>query len=232
MREIAHDLRAPRCTAAGFAERRRAHRALARLEHRLDHRRRPPQARRRPASPRPARRARRAPGPVPLTLGAGPAGRRPARTAARRTPSGPRRSAPPPARRCTAAELPRAVRAREGDLMTACPAQPSSTRSRWRGSTRSPTTRPRSPSTSRPSWPTVRLRARAVADRSAATATSAGPTRSARRRARAPRIGVREVPGGVFSGWLVHEVRPGDVIEVQAPSGSFTADLDGPATTC
>jgi ring-1,2-phenylacetyl-CoA epoxidase subunit PaaE len=48
-------------------------------------------------------------------------------------------------------------------------------------------------------------------------------------RGRAPRIGVREVAGGVVSGWLVHEVRPGDVIEVQAPSGSFTPDLDVPA---
>src|SRR5487761_1712364 len=45
---------------------------------------------------------------------------------------------------------------------------------------------------------------------------------------RAPRIGVREVPGGAVSGWLVHQVRPGDVIEVQVPSGSFTPDLDVP----
>ncbi len=43
-----------------------------------------------------------------------------------------------------------------------------------------------------------------------------------------PRIGVREVPGGAVSGWLVHEVRAGDVIEVQAPSGSFTPDLGTP----
>ncbi|GAB3475527.1 1,2-phenylacetyl-CoA epoxidase subunit PaaE [Amycolatopsis cihanbeyliensis] len=42
------------------------------------------------------------------------------------------------------------------------------------------------------------------------------------------RIGVREVPGGLFSGWLVHEVRPGDEIEVQPPAGSFTPDLDQP----
>lgn len=42
---------------------------------------------------------------------------------------------------------------------------------------------------------------------------------------RAPRIGVREVPGGSVSGWLVREVRAGDVIEVQAPAGSFTPDL-------
>ena len=45
---------------------------------------------------------------------------------------------------------------------------------------------------------------------------------------RPPRIGVREVAGGAVSGWLVHEVRPGDVIDVQAPAGSFTPDLDTP----
>ncbi len=45
---------------------------------------------------------------------------------------------------------------------------------------------------------------------------------------RPPRIGVREVAGGAVSGWLVHQVRPGDVIEVQAPAGSFTPDLDRP----
>jgi ring-1,2-phenylacetyl-CoA epoxidase subunit PaaE len=42
---------------------------------------------------------------------------------------------------------------------------------------------------------------------------------------RAPRIGVREVAGGAVSGWLVHQLRPGDTVEVQAPSGSFTPDL-------
>ena len=42
---------------------------------------------------------------------------------------------------------------------------------------------------------------------------------------RAPRIGVREVPDGVVSGWLVRGVRPGDTIEVQPPSGAFTPDL-------
>ena len=45
---------------------------------------------------------------------------------------------------------------------------------------------------------------------------------------RAPRIGVREVAGGAVSGWLVHEVRAGDEIEVQEPSGSFTPDLEAP----
>ena len=44
----------------------------------------------------------------------------------------------------------------------------------------------------------------------------------------APRVGVREVPGGLFSSWLVHEVRPGDTIEVLPPSGTFTADLSVP----
>ena len=42
------------------------------------------------------------------------------------------------------------------------------------------------------------------------------------------RIGVREVPGGLFSSWLVHYVRPGDEIEVLPPAGRFTADLSTP----
>jgi ring-1,2-phenylacetyl-CoA epoxidase subunit PaaE len=42
----------------------------------------------------------------------------------------------------------------------------------------------------------------------------------------APRIGVREVSGGAMSGWLVHDVRAGDQIEVLAPSGTFSPDLD------
>jgi len=42
------------------------------------------------------------------------------------------------------------------------------------------------------------------------------------------RIGVREVPGGLFSSWLVHSVRPGDEIEVLPPAGRFTADLSTP----
>ncbi len=43
-----------------------------------------------------------------------------------------------------------------------------------------------------------------------------------------PRIGVREVPGGLFSTWLVREVRPGDEVEVLPPQGAFTPDLDRP----
>ncbi|TDD98198.1 phenylacetate-CoA oxygenase/reductase subunit PaaK [Actinomadura rubrisoli] len=42
----------------------------------------------------------------------------------------------------------------------------------------------------------------------------------------APRIGVREIPSGLFSSWLVHEVRPGDVIEALPPSGTFVLGAD------
>jgi ring-1,2-phenylacetyl-CoA epoxidase subunit PaaE len=41
-----------------------------------------------------------------------------------------------------------------------------------------------------------------------------------------PRIGVREIPDGMFSRWLLHDVRPGDQVEVQTPTGSFRADPD------
>jgi ring-1,2-phenylacetyl-CoA epoxidase subunit PaaE len=43
-----------------------------------------------------------------------------------------------------------------------------------------------------------------------------------------PRVGVREVPGGFFSSYLVHDVKPGDTVDVLPPSGTFTADLDTP----
>ena len=39
-----------------------------------------------------------------------------------------------------------------------------------------------------------------------------------------PRIGVRAIPNGMFSRWLVEEVRPGMEIEVQTPSGTFCKD--------
>jgi ring-1,2-phenylacetyl-CoA epoxidase subunit PaaE len=48
-------------------------------------------------------------------------------------------------------------------------------------------------------------------------------------RGAAPQIGVREVPDGAMSSWLVHEVRAGDEVEVDAPAGRFTPDLDTPA---
>ncbi len=45
----------------------------------------------------------------------------------------------------------------------------------------------------------------------------------------APRIGVRMVPGGLFSPWLVRDVRPGDTVEVMAPpAGAFTPRLGTP----
>ncbi|MEV6305273.1 1,2-phenylacetyl-CoA epoxidase subunit PaaE [Actinoplanes sp. NPDC051861] len=43
----------------------------------------------------------------------------------------------------------------------------------------------------------------------------------------APRIGVREVPGGQISSWIVRDLRPGDVVEVAPPSGTFTPDIAG-----
>ena len=50
-----------------------------------------------------------------------------------------------------------------------------------------------------------------------------------------PRVGVREIPDGLFSRWLVHDVRPGDEIEVQRPSGRFCPDpalLEGGRHLC
>ena len=38
------------------------------------------------------------------------------------------------------------------------------------------------------------------------------------------RIGVRRIPGGVFSAWLVDEARTGDLVEAQRPEGRFTVD--------
>jgi ring-1,2-phenylacetyl-CoA epoxidase subunit PaaE len=50
-----------------------------------------------------------------------------------------------------------------------------------------------------------------------------------------PRVGVREVPGGAVSSWLVRELRPGDQVEVQRPSGRFCPDpalLEGGRHLC
>jgi ring-1,2-phenylacetyl-CoA epoxidase subunit PaaE len=47
-------------------------------------------------------------------------------------------------------------------------------------------------------------------------------------RGAAPRIGVRLVADGVFSSWLVHELRRGDVVEVLPPLGGFTPTGPGP----
>jgi ring-1,2-phenylacetyl-CoA epoxidase subunit PaaE len=40
----------------------------------------------------------------------------------------------------------------------------------------------------------------------------------------APRVGVREVPGGLFSSWLVRDLAVGDTVDVMTPSGAFQAD--------
>jgi len=42
------------------------------------------------------------------------------------------------------------------------------------------------------------------------------------------RIGVRTVPGGLFSTWLVEQLKPGDQVEAMAPTGAFTPDLTVP----
>ncbi len=50
-----------------------------------------------------------------------------------------------------------------------------------------------------------------------------------------PRIGVRAIPEGVFSRWLVEEVVPGTEVDVQTPGGSFCADpalLEGGRHLC
>src|SRR6266480_3696078 len=39
------------------------------------------------------------------------------------------------------------------------------------------------------------------------------------------RIGVRQVPGGAFSGYATGVLRPGDTVEVLPPLGHFTTDL-------
>ncbi|MFJ1702861.1 1,2-phenylacetyl-CoA epoxidase subunit PaaE [Kitasatospora sp. NPDC088346] len=43
------------------------------------------------------------------------------------------------------------------------------------------------------------------------------------------RIAVREVPGGLFSHWLVHRARVGEPVEVLPPTGLFSPDLAEPA---
>ena len=50
-----------------------------------------------------------------------------------------------------------------------------------------------------------------------------------------PRVGVREIPDGLFSRWLVRDVRAGDEIDVQTPSGRFCPDpalLEGGRHLC
>ena len=85
----------------------------------------------------------------------------------------------------------------------------------------------------------VRVRARPVADpashRRRRDGRSGGSTRSASPPGRRPRVGVREIPDGLFSRWLVRDVRPGDTVEVQTPGGRFCPDpalLEGGRHLC
>jgi ring-1,2-phenylacetyl-CoA epoxidase subunit PaaE len=40
------------------------------------------------------------------------------------------------------------------------------------------------------------------------------------------RIGVKRIPGGVFSGYVAERLRPGDVLDIMTPTGSFSTALD------
>ena len=74
-------------------------------------------------------------------------------------------------------------------------------------------------------WLTVSASGPASPSRSAGRRRSGGPTRSAPPLAARPGSACGRWPGGAVSGWLVREVRAGDVMEVLAPSGTFTPDL-------
>ncbi|MEV1289033.1 2Fe-2S iron-sulfur cluster-binding protein [Micromonospora sp. NPDC049679] len=43
------------------------------------------------------------------------------------------------------------------------------------------------------------------------------------------RIGIRRVPGGVFSGYATEQLRVGDTLRVMTPTGRFTTELDATA---
>ena len=40
------------------------------------------------------------------------------------------------------------------------------------------------------------------------------------------RIGVKRIPDGVFSGYVAERLRPGDVLDIMTPTGSFCTALD------
>ena len=208
-----------------------------RLDHRLDHPGRAAASSPSTASPRPAPAPRRAPGPVPLSWAVHPAdGRLPAlRLGGHRGDVRVRRhrvqgAAPLPV-------LPGAVRAREGDLTcldhlrrrpTPTGGAPCGRPERRRrpgsprcGVARGAAHRRRGRGHLRRAGRAgrgLRLPARPVAHPAPQRRPRRAPVvLDLRRRPGAPpRIGVREVPGGLFSSWLVHEVRPGDAIEVAA----------------
>ena len=43
-------------------------------------------------------------------------------------------------------------------------------------------------------------------------------------------VGIRQVPGGVFSSWLHESIKPGDTLEVMTPEGRFFVPLDPTAS--
>jgi ring-1,2-phenylacetyl-CoA epoxidase subunit PaaE len=44
------------------------------------------------------------------------------------------------------------------------------------------------------------------------------------------RVGIRKVPGGVFSTWLSESLKPGDTLQVMTPEGRFFVPLDADAS--
>ena len=186
---------------------------------------------RRTASPRPDR-LRRHDGPV----AAQPAARRAARSPARA--AGPRDVDADLGVRTDGLQgdvplhrLPRAVRARQGDLSDDHDARasprdvPRADGGRGRAAHRR--LGRRHLRGARRAARRLRLRGRSVADaaphhrrreehrRSYSICAPAGAR---------PRVGVREIPDGLFSSWLVRDVAAGDTVEVQTPTGSFRAD--------
>src|ERR687894_1644392 len=39
-------------------------------------------------------------------------------------------------------------------------------------------------------------------------------------------VTVKRIAGGIFSNWVADELKPGDVLDVMPPHGSFTRDFD------
>ena len=192
--------------------------------------RRPPQAgraRHRAAGAGPPARA----GPVPLTLDARPGRGRAARAAGRAdTERAVASSAPRRARRCAAAGP--AANPSNTSRRSDCdagrrPALPPPARSprveralrrRGRGHLRRPARAARTTSRFAPGQSLTLRRTIDGGDerRSYSICAPAGA---------AAAVGVREVPGGLFSAWLVARAsRPGDEVEVLPPTGPFTAD--------
>ena len=202
---------------AGHRRRPGAHRAVARLDDRLDERGRPAQARglrRRAAGSRGLRAAR-----------CSASSRSPARDAARAIPKSSPNSARPPARRCGAAGLPRTLRLFQMPLTMAAPRSPAlSPPDDQRCSPRDRRRHVDRRSRSAGARPRLRLRAGPISDpahRSSTARRCGAPTRSARARmtascaSRSRRwMAARSRPGR-------RRLKAGDEIEVMTPTGRF-----------